>query len=172
MRDAPSDPDGAARSAASHVAAPDTAGVLMRPPLLFLVSIALGCTLEWARSLPIVPGPLERTLGAPLIASAALLFALAVREFQAAGTPLPTRRPTTRIVRTGPYRFSRNPIYLSFTLLHLGVALWVNGGWLLVTLAVTLVVLTYGVIVREERYLARRFGQEYLAYKASVRRWV
>jgi protein-S-isoprenylcysteine O-methyltransferase Ste14 len=144
----------------------------MRPPLLFLASIAVGCALEWAWPLPIVPAPLERALGAPLIAAAAFLFAWAVREFQAAGTPLPTRRPTTTIVTTGPYRFSRNPIYLSFTLLHLGVALWVDGGWLLMTLAVTLIVLTRGVIAREERYLARRFGQEYLAYRDSVRRWL
>jgi len=75
------------------------------------------------------------------------------------------------IVRTGPYRFSRNPIYLAFSLLHLGISLWVNSAWLLSTLALAITVMTYLVIPREERYLERRFGEDYLQYKAVVRRW-
>jgi protein-S-isoprenylcysteine O-methyltransferase Ste14 len=85
---------------------------------------------------------------------------------------VPARKPTTTIVRTGPYRFSRNPIYVAFSLFHLGLALWVDSAWLLATL-LGAVALVHGVVIpREERYLERRFGAEYLAYKASVRRWV
>jgi protein-S-isoprenylcysteine O-methyltransferase Ste14 len=78
----------------------------------------------------------------------------------------------TAIVRTGPYRFSRNPIYLAFSVFQLGIAIWVNSLWLLATLAGALALIHYVVIPREEQYLERRFGAEYLDYKASVRRWL
>ena len=86
--------------------------------------------------------------------------------------PVPARKPTTAIVRSGPYRFSRNPIYLAYSLLLLGIALWVNSVWLLATLGVAVALMHFFVIRREEEYLERRFGLEYLRYKASVRRWV
>ena len=76
------------------------------------------------------------------------------------------------IVRTGPYRFSRNPIYLAFSLLQLGVAIWANGVWLLATLVGAVALIRCVVILREEQYLERRFGARYLDYKASVRRWL
>ena len=79
---------------------------------------------------------------------------------------------TTAIVRTGPYRFSRNPIYLAFSILQLGVACWVNSAWLIATLLAAVGLMASVVIPREERYLARRFGAEYLDYKRSVRRWL
>jgi protein-S-isoprenylcysteine O-methyltransferase Ste14 len=164
--------DAAARTTGRYPTDGDTAGVLVRPPLLYLCSILIGSALELVRPLPFAPRSLEAPLGGSLVVAALVLFAFSVREFRAAGTPLPTNRPTTVIVRRGPYRFSRNPIYLAFSLLHLGIAIWTNGGWLLVTLAVTLLVMSYGVIAREERYLAGRFAEEYLAYKASVRRWL
>jgi Phospholipid methyltransferase len=81
------------------------------------------------------------------------LFAYSVAEFRAAGTPVPARKPTTAIVRTGPYRFSRNPIYLAFSLLQLGIGIWVNSLWLLATLVGAVALIHYVVIAREERYL-------------------
>jgi len=75
-------------------------------------------------------------------------------------------------VRAGPYRFSRNPIYLAFSLLHLGIAIWVNSLWLVATLVASVAVIAWVVIPREEQYLERRFGAEYVEYKKSVRRWV
>jgi len=110
--------------------------------------------------------------GALLVLLAIGLFLFAVRTFQAAGTPVPGNRPTKTIVRTGPYRFSRNPIYLTFSLLQLGIALWVNSLWLVVTLVVAVAVMSLVVIPREERYLEARFPSEYPPYKASVRRWL
>jgi len=100
------------------------------------------------------------------------LFAYSVTTFRAAGTPVPARKPTTMIVRTGPYRFSRNPIYLAFSLLQLGISIWVNSVWLLATLAGAVALIHYVVIRREEQYLERRFSAQYLDYKASVRRWL
>ena len=76
------------------------------------------------------------------------------------------------IVRTGSYRFSRNPIYLSFSLLQLGVACWVNSLWLLVSLIPAVALMSLVVIPREEHYLETRFLSDYLPYKASVRRWL
>jgi protein-S-isoprenylcysteine O-methyltransferase Ste14 len=115
---------------------------------------------------------LAMPLGAPLVVFAIALFAYSVATFRAAGTSLPARKPTTTIVRAGPYRFSRNPIYLAFSLFQLGIALWVNSVWLLATLVGAVALMHYFVIPREEEYLARKFGAQYLDYKASVRRWL
>ncbi len=100
------------------------------------------------------------------------LFVSAVRTLRAAGTPIPGNRPTTTIVRTGPYCFSRNPIYLAFSLLQLGLSVWVNSLALLITLVPAVALMWLVVIPREERYLEVRFPSEYLPYKASVRRWL
>jgi protein-S-isoprenylcysteine O-methyltransferase Ste14 len=100
------------------------------------------------------------------------LFVAAVRTFRAADTPVPGNRPTTVIVRTGPYRFSRNPIYLAFSLFHLGLAVWVNSVGLLITLIPAFALMALVVVPREERYLDARFPSEYSSYRAAVHRWL
>ena len=144
---------------------------LIRPPFVYLVAIALGVGLQLLVPAPFFPQAFNAGLGAVLVVLAIALFVASVGKFRAAGTAVPANRPTTAIVRTGPYRFSRNPIYLAFSILQLGIAIWVNSLWLLATL-VAAVALIHIVIGREERYLERKFGGEYLAYKASVRRWL
>jgi len=84
----------------------------------------------------------------------------------------PRESPTTTIVRTGLYRFSRNPIYLAFSIFQLGLSLWVNSLGLLIALAPAVALMSLVVIPREERYLEARFPSEYVPYKASVRRWL
>lgn len=145
---------------------------VVRPPLVYLASIITGSVLEFAWPLPFLPGTVAAPLGILLVGAAAVLFSFSVGKFRAAGTPVPGDMPTTVIVRTGPYRFSRNPIYLAFSVLQLGIASWVNSLWLIATLMAALAVMSYVVIPREERYLEGRFGAEYLDYKASVRRWL
>jgi protein-S-isoprenylcysteine O-methyltransferase Ste14 len=145
---------------------------LVRPPFVYLISLIVGVLIQLAIPLPFLPRPLAMPLGAALIVVAVALLAYSVAEFRIAGTPVPARKPTTVIVRTGPYRFSRNPIYLAFSLLQLGVAIWVNSLWLLATLVGAVTLNHYVVIAREERYLERRFGAQYLDYKASVRLWL
>ena len=103
---------------------------------------------------------------------AAALFSYSIRQLTMSGTPVPGHKPTTVIVHTGPYRFGRNPIYLAFFVLHLGLAIWVNSLWLIATLIPTVAIIAVVVVPREERYLAERFGAAYLEYKASVRRWL
>jgi protein-S-isoprenylcysteine O-methyltransferase Ste14 len=100
------------------------------------------------------------------------LFVAAVRTFRAAGTPIPGNRPTTAIVRTGPYRFSRNPIYLAFSLFQLGLSVWANSLGLLIMLIPAVSLMAFVVIPREERYLEARFPSEYPSYRAAVRRWL
>jgi protein-S-isoprenylcysteine O-methyltransferase Ste14 len=85
---------------------------------------------------------------------------------------VPARKPTTVVVSTGPYRFSRNPIYLAFSLFQLGIAIWANSLWLVATLVGAVALIRYVIIPKEEQYLERRFGAEYLDYRGSVRRWL
>lgn len=145
---------------------------IMRPPFVFLGAIALGVLLHFVWSVRLVPRAVSVPLGGTAVLVAVALFLSAVRTLRTAGTPVPGNRPTTTIVRTGPYRYSRNPIYLSFSLLQLGVTFWVNSLWLLVTLIPAVALMSFVVIPREERYLETRFPSDYLPYKASVRRWL
>ena len=89
-----------------------------------------------------------------------------------AGTSPDPGQPTKKIVAEGPFRFTRNPIYVSFTLTYLGITMSVNALWSVLFLPVGLLIVRHGVIAREERYLERKFGPEYLQYKARVRRWI
>jgi protein-S-isoprenylcysteine O-methyltransferase Ste14 len=145
---------------------------IFRPPLIYLASIGTGLALHWAWPRPVLSGVSARPLGIALVVAAVLLFGYSAQLFRAAGTPVPARKPTTAIVKTGPYRFSRNPIYLAFSLLQLGLAVWVGSWWLVATLAGAVAIVNYVVIPREERYLEARFGTEYRDYKATVRRWL
>jgi protein-S-isoprenylcysteine O-methyltransferase Ste14 len=145
---------------------------IMRPPLVYLGAMALGLLLHVTWPVRLVSRAVSGPLGGTAALVAIALFFSAVHTFRTAGTPVPGNRPTTTIVRTGPYRYSRNPIYLSFSLLQLGVACWVNSLWLLVTLMPAVALMSFVVIPREEHYLESRFPSDYLPYKASVRRWL
>jgi protein-S-isoprenylcysteine O-methyltransferase Ste14 len=145
---------------------------VFRPPVIYGASIIIGLAFHWIWPRPLLSGAALAAVGSAVVAASLLLLGAAVRRFRAAGTPVPARKPTTAIVRTGPYRFSRNPIYLAFSMLQLGIAIWVNSWWLVATLAGAIVLIHYVVIPREERYLEARFGDEYRDYRTSVRRWL
>jgi protein-S-isoprenylcysteine O-methyltransferase Ste14 len=144
---------------------------LLRPPIVFLAAILLGIVLNRAWPVPFIPSTLG-LLGPFLALCAVLLFVLSVREFRAAGTSVRGTERTTTIVRTGPYRFSRNPIYLAFILLVAGLAFWLKDLWLFLTLVPATAIIAIVVIPREERFLDRTFPGEYSSYKAAVRRWL
>jgi protein-S-isoprenylcysteine O-methyltransferase Ste14 len=145
---------------------------MVRPPLVYGAAMVTGLFLECGWPLPFLPRILAALLGSVLVVVAVVVFAYAIRQFQTAGTPVPGNKPTTVMVRTGPYRFSRNPIYLAFSLFQLGIASWVNSVWLIATLIAAVALMVSVVIPREERYLERRFGADYVDYKRSVRRWL
>ena len=144
---------------------------LLRPPLIFLAAILLGIALNrvWPAHF-MIPTPV--LLGPFVVVFAILLFLFSFREFRRAGTSVRGSKRTTTIVRTGPYRLSRNPIYLSFILLGFGLSVWLNDLWLLVTLVPAVGFIAAVVIPREERFLDRTFGDQYSSYKATVRRWL
>jgi len=144
----------------------------VRPPIVYLTAIVAGSIGHALWPHHLADFTIGRAAGAVLILSAVALFVGAVRTFKAAGTPVPGNLPTTRIVRKGPYRFSRNPIYLAFTTLHLGLALLLDSAALLITLVPAFALMALVVVPREERYLEARFGRDYTTYKADVRRWL
>ena len=152
----------------THVA---NAGPL-RPPLVYLGSISLGLLAHLVWPVELLPASVSAPIGVVVVLVAGALFVSATRTFRKADTPVPGNRPTTAIVRTGPYRFSRNPVYLAFTLFQIGLAAWVNSLGLLLALLPALAVMVLVVIPREERYLETRFPVEYLPYKRAVRRWL
>src|SRR5215469_9790842 len=141
---------------------------LLRPPIIFLSAILLGIALNRAWPIHFLPANLG-WLGPLVTLCAALLFLLSYREFRAAGTSVRGSERSTTIVRTGPYRFSRNPIYLSLILLVVGLSIWFNDLWLIVTLIPAIAVIAAIVIPREERFLERNFPVQYSSYKAIVR---
>ena len=145
---------------------------LIRPPFVYLGSIVLGLLVHLLWPARWLPSPLGVPLGILVVLVACALFIAAVRTFRKAGTPVPGNRPTTTIVRTGPYRFSRNPVYLAFTLFQIGLAAWANSLGLLLAVLPALALMMLVVIPREERYLEARFPAEYGEYSRAVRRWL
>jgi protein-S-isoprenylcysteine O-methyltransferase Ste14 len=154
----------------------DTPGVLAPPPLIFLTFLIAGLALDYGRPLPLRPPTLSPELswavGAALILCALVIFVLGIRNFTRAGTPVPTREPTRALVTSGIHGRSRNPIYVSMFLLYSGIGLLANSAWIFALLVPLTLVIRYGVVGREEAYLEGKFGDEYRAYKARVRRWL
>ncbi len=150
----------------------DAPGVIAKPPFIYLGFLALGLALDWLWPNPLLAEAVRYSLGGALFALGLGLALASIRRFNAAGTNFDTHKPATAILTDGPYRISRNPIYIGLTAAYAGIGVAADAPWVWVLLLPTLVVMHYGVIVREERYLERKFGKEYLDYKASVRRWL
>lgn len=144
---------------------------LLRPPLIFLLAILLGIAINQAWPVKFLPS-IVRWLGPLVAACAVVLFLLSYRAFRAAGTSVQGSKRTAAIVRTGPYRFSRNPIYLAFILFVLGLSVWGNNLWLLVKLVPAIAIIALVVVPREERFLKQHFNERYSSYQAAVRRWL
>jgi protein-S-isoprenylcysteine O-methyltransferase Ste14 len=151
----------------------DKAGVVAPPPLIYLGPLLLGLLLQ--RRFPIasfLPRTMARGLGWPLVVGGVLLLGWFEWAMHRAGTPTNPYKPVSGIVTEGPFRYTRNPAYLSMTMIYAGVAALANTLWAVLLLPVALQVIRRGVIEREERYLERKFGEEYTCYKARVRRWI
>jgi protein-S-isoprenylcysteine O-methyltransferase Ste14 len=150
----------------------DAPGVIARPLFIYLGFLVLGLGLDWLWPYPLLPENLQYALGGALIVFGLAVVLASFRRFKAAGTNVDPLKPATAILTEGPYRWSRNPIYIGLTAACAGIGIAVDAPWVWVLLLPTVVVMHYGVIAREERYLERKFGAEYLDYKASVRRWI
>jgi protein-S-isoprenylcysteine O-methyltransferase Ste14 len=149
-------------------------GVHYPPPLIFVAGIAIGWLLDRWWPWPITAGASRgRVLLAALCFAIWLAFMLAAFVvFLRARTAILPHRPATRLVTSGPYRFTRNPMYVSFVALYIAVTLVLNSWWTLPLLPLVVLVLQRAVIAREERYLAGAFPAQYAAYRQRVRRWL
>lgn len=150
----------------------DRPQVVVLPPLLYAVGFVLGLIVEliWRTHLA---GPAIRfTAGSLLVIAGLLIMYSGLRAFQRAGTNIEVYRPATALVVSGPYRYARNPIYLAMTVAYLGAALLADNAWVLVLVVPIVLIMHFGVILREERYLAAKFGKTYQDYMHAVRRWL
>ncbi len=153
-------------------AAKDHPGVIAFPPLLWLVNASLSIAAHFLFHLRLIERRPSLIIGIALALAAPALVLWASRTMKLAGTNVNPREPALLIVRAGPYRFTRNPMYLGLTLLQVAVGFLCND-WLTLVFAIPLaLVLHHGVILREERYLEAKFGQPYLDLKRTVRRWI
>jgi protein-S-isoprenylcysteine O-methyltransferase Ste14 len=153
----------------------EIAGVIARPPLLFLAALLLGLVLD--RLLPFaftVPGDdlVQWTVAGSLVLIGLALAASGIRNFARSATPVPSNEPTSALVTTGIHRWSRNPIYLGLFLIYCGIGIAAQSPWALMLTLPLAITIRYGVVAREEAYLERRFGDAYRDYKTRVRRWL
>lgn len=150
----------------------DNAGVIAPPPLIFLSGLLIGGAISW-----FYPQPLLPELAGYLIGGSLVIFGLGIifnvrSKMAKAGTNIEPWEPTTAILSDGIYGISRNPVYFAMVFIYVGVSFIFNLFWLLPPLILVLIVMHFGVVLREEKYLERKFGGEYLRYKKRVRRWI
>ena len=144
-----------------------------RPAALQVSSVLLGLVIHafWPVGIPLAAefGGIAIVL---FLGLSLLILALSFREFARAKTSVRPDRRANALIRTGPFAYSRNPLYVAVVLLILGIGVWVNSTWIWVMVAPLVLVMNTAVIVREERHLEQRFGREYIDYKKAVRRWL
>lgn len=155
--------------------APDYADVVVKPPILFLAALALGYALT--RYVPIGPGLASSngkalTVGLIFVVVGFVLAVFAARGFRLAGTSVIPGEPASALMTTGIYRVTRNPMYVGFILLYFGLSIVLTSVWILLFLIPVVLILHRGVVLREETYLARKFGDEYTRYAKRVPRWL
>ena len=150
----------------------DNPGFLLPPPLTYLLPLVFGLLLDRRIHLPFLPRSVARGLGWLLLGTGVLLNGWFNFTMRRTDTPINPRKPVSKLVTDGPFHYTRNPAYLSLTLIYAGVSVLRNALWAILFLPVVLYVIGRDQIEREEQYLERVFGEEYLTYKTSVRRWV
>ena len=150
---------------------PDHPDLPVKPPLVFLVSIVIGVGTHHLA--PMRAGPAGRaSVGVAIVALAVALLVWAALSFRSRRTPLEPWKPTTAIVDFGPFAFSRNPVYLAFALIQVGFGLWTDRLAVVAMVVPALLATNAWIVPREEAYLERKFGAEYVGYRRRVRRWL
>jgi protein-S-isoprenylcysteine O-methyltransferase Ste14 len=147
-------------------------GVVVLPPFLYGGAFVLVLLLDWIWPLPIFGHAAALWIGLILLILSLGIAMWGRRTMHAAGTNISPLRPAVALVTSGPFRFTRNPLYFAMTLLYLGLSILFNTCWGMVGLVPLLIVLHFGVILREERYLEEKFGETYRVYRSRVRRYL
>jgi len=150
----------------------DHADVRIPPPLIYVAGFVLGLALERFLPVLVLPKIPSRVAAVLCIALGVTIAVWSVGLFHRERTSFVPIKPTTTLVIYGPYRFTRNPMYLGLVCLYAGLALWLGVFWALILLPAVMALIQRYVIIREEQYLERKFGGAYLKYKADVRRWI
>jgi protein-S-isoprenylcysteine O-methyltransferase Ste14 len=154
------------------VESPDNPGVRVPPPALYALAAIGGYVLNRRWPLPIADGVAVLVVAWALIAMWAVLTASSIGNFRRSRTSIVPIRPATTLVIAGPYRFTRNPMYVGLAMLTVALGLLMDSWWPIVLLLPVLLVVRVFVIAPEERYLERRFGADYIGYTKRVRRWL
>src|SRR5262249_41293664 len=151
----------------------DNAGVIAFPPFIWLLNALISVLLHFfVFRLPIANYGIGLICGIALITAAGVLALSAIVPMKQGGTNVLPSKPALTIVRRGPFRFTRNPMYLALCLLQVALGFFLND-WITLLFVVPVgLILHYGVVLREERYLTAKFDEPYLQYKREVRRWV
>jgi protein-S-isoprenylcysteine O-methyltransferase Ste14 len=150
----------------------DNPGGWVPPPLTYLLTLLLGLVLDSRFHVPFLPHGVTRLIGWPLVGGGMALTTWFIRTMRGADTTLDVNKPVSNLVQDGPFRYSRNPGYLSLAMIYAGISILRNALWDILLLPLVLLVTQRELIEREEGYLERTFGEEYLSYKRRVRRWV
>ena len=154
----------------------DTPGLVMRPPFFLAIALGAALILDWLTGLSFLAEPFPLVLqfwaGLVVTAAAVALSVAGFREFTRAGTNVDPFEPALQLVTSGPYRFTRNPMYLGMVLFLLGLSLMLSLEWGLILTPVLWLAFDRLVVAREEAYLGRRFGEPYEAFRARTRRWL
>lgn len=148
-------------------------GIIAPPPRLYLGAFALACLLQAVYPLMIMASAsVLRAFAVLLLVASAALARWAFVTLRQAGASANPRKPALALTTRGPFRLSRNPIYVAMTGLYGAAGLLLNAWWPLLLLPPLLALMHWGVVLREERHLSAQFGDAYAAYQASVRRWL
>jgi protein-S-isoprenylcysteine O-methyltransferase Ste14 len=142
------------------------------PPLVYLIGLALGFIVTLWMPFRLVPRCVAWPIGGALIACGAVLATTAILRFKGVGTTVRPDRAASTLVIAGPYKITRNPMYLGLAFAYLGIAIAGQSVWAAVLLPLVLVVIQHYAIEREEAFLKRRFGPDYIDYTRKVRRWI
>jgi protein-S-isoprenylcysteine O-methyltransferase Ste14 len=152
----------------------DCATVHIPPPIFFILCLGIALILEYLFPVKLqgIPFLLRMNIGVILLIIACAIavssFIVLIRN----KTPFDPAKATIRIVKEGPFRFSRNPLYLSLIIIISGIAFLVFSVWLFIAIPVLFLLLHFYAVKPEECYLSLKFGEEYQAYKNKVRRWI
>lgn len=150
----------------------DVPGVLVLPPILVGGTLLIGVLLNLIAPRPVLPPVPSRIFGVVIFVLSGFLAHSAQRAMQRVGTNIRPDRPSLALATDGPFRFTRNPLYIAALGVYLGIALFVGGLIPLLLIVPVAVLLHWGVVLREERYLEAKFGDRYRDYCRHVRRWV
>ena len=150
----------------------DNSGVRFPPPLIYIVGLLVGWLLERKYPLATLPRSFAIAGGIVLVIAGLALSRAGARAIWKANSSIIPIRPTTAIVSEGVFALTRNPMYLSMVIIYAGIALLIGSAWAFILLPLVIIAVDRLVIAKEERYLAGKFGDAYLAYKSRVRRWI